>query len=379
MPANSLGERFVITSFGESHGPALGVVIDGCPAGVPFDAALLSHWLERRRPGAATASGAVLVSARREPDEPEILSGVYEGRTLGTPIAILVRNRDARSADYAAITHDPANSPRRGHADDLFRAKFGHSDARGGGRASGRETVARVMAGAVAQMLLRTLYPSLRVLGFARRIATHDLPATDLQALAALHEREPEAAASQIDAAPLRFPVSDQKTAAAVVELITQAKHEGKSYGGLVELWIDGAPQGLGQPVFHKLKADLAQALFGVGATSGVELGAGFLASAAEGVDFHGAEESPYGGIRGGISTGERIVLRVAMKPPASVLAVAQRGRHDPCIVPRAIPVFEAMLWLTLAEHALWALGDRIEVIDRLVSNAPPRADNDRR
>lgn len=384
MPANSLGERFVVTSFGESHGPALGVVVDGCPAGVRFDEALLRKQLARRRPGAVSASGDQLVSSRSEPDEPEILSGVHEGRTLGTPIAILVRNRDARPADYAELARDPEKSPRRGHADDLFRKKFGHSDVRGGGRASGRETVSRVMAGAVAQMLLNTIFPSLRVFGYARQIATHRLPESDLELLAQRYARDPDTTTADVDAAPLRFPATDPHLRTRVSELLLRAKAEGRSYGGLVELWVDGAPLGLGQPVFHKLKADLAQALFGVGATAGVEIGEGFAAAAAEGVAFHGAETSPYGGIRGGISTGERIVLRVAMKPPASVLSVAQRGRHDPCIVPRAIPVLEAMLWLTLAEHALWRRGDRIDTGDHdplrdpKINTALPHADSDR-
>jgi len=354
MSANSFGQRFVLTSFGESHGPALGAVIDGCPAGVPFDDALLRAALARRRPGQKEPSGQVLVTSRDEPDVPEVLSGIYEGRTLGTPIAILVRNQDARSADYDAIAADPQRRPRRGHADDLWRQKFGHSDPRGGGRSSGRETVARVMGGAVAQMLLRTLHPELVVKGFARQIGPYSLSEADLRELETI-----AAGADGVDRHAARFP--SQAHAQAVTELLASAKRDGKSYGGTAELWLDGVPACLGQPVFHKLKADLALAVMSVGATSGVELGDGAQAAGAEGSRFHASEGDParYGGIRGGISTGERIRLCATFKPTASVLDVAKKGRHDPCIVPRAIPVLEAMAWLVLADHVLWARSDR--------------------
>lgn len=353
MSANSFGQRFVTTTFGESHGPALGAVIDGCPAGVPFDLALLRRELDRRRPGTRSPgpTGASITSARAEPDEPEVLSGVYEGKTLGTPIAILIRNQDARPQDYAAI----ASAPRTGHADDVWRAKFGHSDPRGGGRSSGRETAARVMAGAVAQMYLRCALPALRVVGFARQIGPFEL--TDAQ-LATLWNTP--AAELEIDSFPARYPSAEQ--AAAITELLTAAKRDGKSYGGSAELWIDGVPPNLGQPVFHKLKADLAQAMLSVGATIGCEIGDGVAAAYSEGSSFHRQDDRPqrYGGIRGGISTGERILLRVAFKPTASVLDVARLGRHDPCIVPRAIPVLESMLYLVLADHVLWMQGDRL-------------------
>jgi chorismate synthase len=351
MSANTFGERFVMTSFGESHGPALGVVVDGCPAGVPFDLELLRSELSRRRPGATSQAGESLTSARNEPDEPELLSGVYQGICLGTPIAMLVRNRDARPQDYAAITE----RPRIGHADDVWKEKFGHTDPRGGGRSSGRETVTRVMAGAVAQMLLRKLLPGLVVRGFARQIGPLSLSETELDALEAVTGSP---SATLIDGFPARLP--SERLAAPVTELLLAAKRDGKSYGGLVELWLSGVPRSLGQPVFHKLKADLAAAMLSVGATSSVELGDGTAAAAAEGTEFHSAAERPgrYGGIRGGISTGERIILRVAFKPTASVLHVAQTGRHDPCIVPRAIPVLEAMANLVLADHALWRRTD---------------------
>lgn len=326
MSANTFGSRFSMISFGESHGTGLGVVIDGCPAGVKWNEGLLLSEMARRRPGASA-----IVSGRNEEDKPEVLSGVYEGLTLGTPIAMIVRNKDQRSEDYKEI----ALAPRPGHADDVWRAKFGHSDPRGGGRSSGRETLSRVLAGAVAQMFLAQAMPGLKVRGYARSIGPHI--AADGQDAIQLPE---------------------------VQQLLIDAKRDGKSFGGEAEIAIEGAPVGLGQPVFHKLKADLASAFLGVGATAGVEIGEGFEAIHAEGTEFHGregrGESEPYGGLRGGISTGGAIVSRVAFKPTSSVLDVAKKGRHDPCIVPRAIPVLEAMAWIVLADHVLWARGDRI-------------------
>jgi len=324
MAANSWGQRFVITSFGESHGPAIGVVVDGCPAGVPFDMALLQANLERRRPGQHGDPSRV-VSARAETDEPEILSGVFEGKTLGTPIAIVVQNRDARSADYDSLK----SAPRPGHADDVWKQKFGHVDFRGGGRASGRETLARVLGGSVAQMYLLAVSPSTRVVARALQIG------------------------------PL--PIEGEWPTAQVLEMLTQAQREGLSYGGQVEVRVGSPPISLGQPVFNKLKADLASALMGIGAVTAVELGAGVEAARAEGSEFHWRSISDqYGGIRGGLSTGEDIVLRLTFKPTATVLHQARSGRHDPCIIPRALPVVEAMVNLVLADHFLWRLGDRV-------------------
>lgn len=353
MAANSFGQQFVVTTFGESHGVALGVVIDGCPAGIPFDSELLARELLRRRPGSVTKSGESLTSARQESDAPEVLSGVYEGKTLGTPIAMLVRNVDARSRDYVEI----ARSPRPGHADDVWRQKFGHADPRGGGRSSGRETVSRVMAGAVAQMVARAILPSLSVRCFARQIGPLALSADEM---ATLWRELPSVEA--IDGYPARLPSS--RLSSEVTSLLTSAKREGRSHGGLVELWCDGVPPGLGQPVFHKLKADLGAAMLGVGAVSSVELGDGADAASAEGSVFHRQTDRPerYGGIRGGISTGERIVLRAAFKPTATVLDAAKAGRHDPCIVPRAIPVLEAMAYLVLVDHLLWRRNDRLHI-----------------
>ena len=353
MTANAFGQRFVVTTFGESHGPALGALIDGCPAGVPFDASLLAHQLARRRPGTRSPDGHSLTSSRDEPDAFEILSGIYQGLTLGTPIALLVRNHDARSQDYAQLT-----APRPGHADDVWLAKFGHTDPRGGGRSSGRETVARVLAGAIAQMFVRAAAPSACVAAFATHIGPLSLTPDDLQQLSARPIDH-----WNIDAFAARFPSPSQQSA--VTDLLASAKHEGKSYGGQVELSLSGVPMGLGQPVFHKLKADLAAACLSVGATASCEIGDGHQASQSEGSQFHQAQHAPsrYGGIRGGISTGEPVLIRVGFKPTASVLDVAKRGRHDPCIIPRAIPVLEAMAWLVLADHLLWMRTDRLPAL----------------
>ncbi len=341
MSANQFGSRFVVTTFGESHGTALGAVIDGCPAGVRFDESLLRKQLERRRPG-YHGSGQI-VSARQETDSAEVLSGVFEGQTLGTPIAMIVRNQDARSQDYAAIK----STPRPGHADDMWKEKFGHSDHRGGGRSSGRETVSRVMAGAVAQMMMNQISAPTVVVGYAAQIGPITLSA----------EERAQVLSKDIDSFQARFPsVRDQEVAA----LLKSAQEHGESHGGVAEILIQNPPAYLGQPVFHKLKSDLAQAFLSVGATNGFELGLGFESSDVQGTKFHQGNVDVYGGIRGGISTGDSILLRVSMKPTSTILDVAKKGRHDPCIVTRAIPVLEAMTWLVLADHYLWSRTDRI-------------------
>lgn len=317
MTANSLGYIFRLTSFGESHGVALGVVIEGCPAGLEVDTKGLCDWMKRRRPGSSK-----LVSARNEGDRPEILSGVFEGRTLGTPIAVMVRNEDARPEDYKAIR----DNYRMGHADDVWQEKFGHRDYRGGGRSSGRETLARVIGGAFAQMLVRKLCPQTKVRGFVRQVADRTFePDEDLK----------------------------------IEKFLLKAKEEGQSYGGVVEIYISSPPKSLGQPVFRKLKSDLAMAMMSVGATNSFEIGEGFAASSSKGTEFH-SHTANYGGLRGGMSTGETISLRVAFKPTSSVLHVAKRGRHDPCIVLRALPVLEAMAYIVLADHLLWTRLDRL-------------------
>lgn len=340
MSANQFGSRFLITSFGESHGSALGVVIDGCPSGILFDQDLLKKQMERRRPGHHGQSQ--IVSGRQEADQVEILSGVFEDKTLGTPIAMIVRNQDARSQDYSQIK----NAPRAGHADDIWKGKFGHSDHRGGGRSSGRETVSRVMAGSVAQMYMRHASPRTRVIGYASQVGPLSL--TDAERIEVLKK--------DIDSCQARFPSQNQND---VQELLKKAQETGESYGGVAEILVENPPAYLGQPVFHKLKSDLAMAFLSIGATNGFELGAGFEATSTPGTAFHTPQSQVYGGIRGGVSTGENILLRISFKPTSSILDVAKKGRHDPYIVTRAIPVLEAMTWLVLADHLLWSKTDR--------------------
>lgn len=338
MNANSFGSRFVVHTFGESHGVALGCVIDGIPAGLPVDFELLQRQLQRRRPGQSE-----FVTARNEADEFEILSGVFEGKTLGTPVAVMIRNHDQRSEDYKEIQ----KQARHGHADDVWREKFHHVDPRGGGRASARETVARVIAGSFAQMLCQTLYPQIKVVGFLSQVGP--LKLSEQEFLLAKN--------MNIDIYPTRFPSTAQKKL--VEQLLTEAKVKGESYGAQLELFIQTPPPALGQPVFHKLKADFASALMGINAVNGVSFGEGFLASESAGTDFHKTTETQqYGGIRGGLSTGEDIHLQASIKPTSSILDVAKQGRHDPCLGVRAIPIAEAMLWLVLADHMLWRRTD---------------------
>ncbi len=344
MGGNEFGTLFRVLTFGESHGPALGAVIDGCPAGIPWDQALLEKALARRRPGFDPLS-----SPRREPDEPQVLSGLYQGKTLGTPIAVVIHNQDARPAEYQGGDLPP----RPGHAGDLWALKYGHTDPRGGGRASGRETAARVAAGAVARMLVRALHPRTSVTAFTERIGPLALDPAEKKAV-------PPGGENFVDSFPARFP--SEKKSQEVEALLENAKEKGESWGGAALLLVHRPPAGLGRPVFRKLKADLASAFMGIGGAAGVELGAGFGTAETRGSALHapGASLSPYGGIRGGLSTGEEILFRVAFKPPATLGERALRGRHDPCIVPRAVPVLEAMTWLVLADHILLARSDRI-------------------
>lgn len=341
---NSFGKFFRITTFGESHGEALGVVIDGCPAGVHFNQEFLNQQMRRRRPGAFGGASDKVVSQRKEEDAPEILSGVFQDKTLGTPITIITRNKDARSKDYDEIKKEP----RIGHADDVWKEKFQHVDHRGGGRSSGRETVSRVMAGAVAEMYLKQSLPELEIIAYSSQIGP-------FQIVNCLDEKILNR--ESIDQFAARFP--DSKQVADVENLLLKAKEEGKSYGGSLKLVIKNPPAGLGQPVFHKLKADLSAALMSIGATSSVCIGDN-NASVSEGTEFHKKDSDNYGGIRGGISTGEDIHITLSFKPTSSVMDVAKRGRHDPCIVTRAIPVAEAMAALVIADHFMWMKLDRI-------------------
>lgn len=329
MSANSFGHHFKITSFGESHGNALGVVIEGCPAGLSFDFDFLKSELEKRRPGKS------YTSSRNEPDAPEILSGIFEGKTLGTPIAIIVKNQDAQSKDYDQIK----STPRAGHADDVWKLKFEHTDYRGGGRSSGRETISRVIGGAVAQMLIKELLPQFEINCFAKKIGPLNLS----------------------------FPQTEMEKKDLEL-LLENAKKEGQSYGGIVEVMLHGLPPGLGQPVFHKIKADFAYALLGIGATSAIEIGDGTEDALLSGTELHRGKIQ-YGGIRGGITTGEKVSLKLHFKPTSSILDTAKHGRHDPCIIPRALPVIEAMCKLVIADHLLWSTTDKIDNLKRILKN----------
>jgi len=330
----------------------MGVVIEGCPAGVPFSWGLMQEKMNRRRPGYFP-----WVSARKEPDEPELLSGVWEGRTLGTPLALLVRNKNFKSEDY----HTIKNKPRPGHADDVWKKKFGYMDYRGGGRASGRETTGRVLGGAVAEMFLKEPHPLLNIKAVPVQIGSFvredfDTPSCGKRWFG--------------------------KQTKEVEEFLAQKKSEGLSYGGAIEMTIDNPPVGLGQPVFRKLKSDLASAFMSIGACYEISLGSKYPGvspmekdrtgsgkldiSLEEGSQLHGKKNAGvYGGIRGGISTGEKIIFQLKFKPPASVLETAGKGRHDPCIVPRVAVVVEAMAWLVIADHVLWSRHDRLSCLYR--------------
>ncbi len=321
MSANIFGERLKFVSFGESHGPSYGIVLDGFPAGIKIDVNLLKANLDKRKPGATS-----YVSARKESDDFEIQSGIFEGKSLGTPIAVTVKNHNQKSEDYKKIKQQP----RFGHADDTWKSKFGHSDHRGGGRASGRETLNRVIAGSFAQMLLKEVSPKTKIQVAATQIGPYKLTPSDI------------------------LPKK-------VIQFLEDAKKNGESYGGIAECIIKNPPKNLGQPVFHKLKADLAFATMSLGATTGFELGGGFDSIELKGTEFHKKMESKnYGGIRGGITTGEDIIFRVGFKPTSSIKDVAKKGRHDPCIVPRALPVIESIAWFVLADHLLWSRTDTV-------------------
>ena len=321
---NTFGRNFAVTTFGESHGPAVGTVIDGCPARLELSPADIQPLLDRRRPGASPLS-----SARNEADMVEILSGVFEGKTTGAPVALLIRNRDVHSGDYESIRE----KFRPGHADFTYQEKYGIRDHRGGGRSSGRETVGRVAAGAVALKYLAT--KGIAVTG--RIVSVHG------------------------------------KTAPQEIEAeILAAKADGDSVGGIAEIVATGCLAGLGDPVFGKLDGAIAGAMMGIGAVKGVEIGDGFLVAGRFGSENNdqmtatGFLSNHTGGILGGISSGQEIVVRIAVKPTSSIAKVQQTrdvhgnvveitvgGRHDPCIVPRILPVAEAMLALVLADAVL--------------------------
>lgn len=369
MSGNSFGQFFRITTAGESHGPGNVVIIDGCPAGIALDEQLLAVDLDRRRPGQSK-----IVTQRQEADTPEILAGVFEGKTTGTSIAILIRNADAKSRDYANIKE----TYRPGHADYTYDRKYGFRDYRGGGRSSARETTARVAAGAVAKQIL-SVELGVRIVGYVKQVGTlvaniPDPSAVTLEQVEKLPNGEPNI---------VRCP--DASQAAAMVALIEAVRKDQDSIGGIAEIVATGVPAGLGEPVFDKLKADLAKALFSLPAVLGVEYGSGFACATLRGSENNDpfaihphtprvpgqvpelyTTKNQHGGMLGGISSGMPIVLRAAVKPTSSLprpqptvnrqgeaTTVRTTGRHDPCLLPRFIPMAEAMVALVLVDHYL--------------------------
>jgi chorismate synthase len=356
MAGNTFGELFRVTTAGVSHGPGYLLIVDGCPPGLSLSEADLLPDLRRRRPGQSK-----IVTQRQEEDTPEIFSGIFEGVTDGTPIGIVFRNADQRSADYGDIKE----KYRPGHADFTFDAKFGIRDYRGGGRSSARETVCRVAAGAIAKKLLAR--EGMRVLGWVKQVGNVTVEVPDPCAVTL----------EQVEATPVRCP--DASVAARMIELIEEVRKDQDSIGGVCELVATGVPPGLGEPVFDKLKADLAKALLSLPAVMAFEYGAGFAVATARGSANNdafvrrddsarpiGTATNRHGGMLGGISSGEPILFRVAVKPTSSLprlqqtvtregepTEIATRGRHDPCLLPRFVPMGEAMVALVLADHWL--------------------------
>jgi chorismate synthase len=350
---NSFGHLFRITTWGESHGGGVGVVIDGCPPRLPLTEADIQPDLDRRRPGQS-----VIVSPRQEADRVRILSGTFEGRTLGTPISMIVNNEDARPEAY----NEMALKFRPSHADYTYQAKFGIRNWQGGGRTSARETIGRVAAGAVARKILRAHF-GVTILAYVKQV----------QRVAARVDRE-AVTFQQVESNIVRCP--DPVAAGKMVRLIERMRRAGDSVGGIIECVARGVPPGWGEPVFDRLEADLAKAMLSLPASKGFDVGSGFGGALMTGLAHNDAFRmrsgkvrtltNNSGGIQGGISNGETIYFRVAFKPVATVMREQQtvdihyknttlraRGRHDPCVLPRAVPMVEAMAALVLADHAL--------------------------
>ena len=345
MSGNSIGRLFTVATFGESHGPALGGVIDGCPPGLPLTEEDLQHDLDRRRPGTSK-----FTSQRREPDQVRILSGVFEGRTTGTPIGVVVENADQRSYDYEKIR----DRFRPGHADYTYQQKYGLRDHRGGGRSSARETVVRVAAGAIARKYLRERV-GVTIQGWLAQVGVLRLDVVDLDS---------------VNANPFFCP--DPARVGELEQLIDRLRRDGDSIGARVTVRARGVPPGLGEPVFDRLDADLAHAMMGINAVKGVEIGDGFGVVEQRGSQ-HRDELTPdgflsnhAGGTLGGISSGQDLVVSLALKPTSSIVLpgrtidvtgqatdISTTGRHDPCVGMRAVPIAEAMLAIVLMDHYL--------------------------
>ena len=352
MSMNTFGHLFRVTTWGESHGPAIGATVDGCPPGVPLTTDMLQHWLDRRKPGTSKYT-----TQRREADQVEILSGVFEGITTGTPIQLMIRNTDQRSKDYSDI----AEKFRPGHADITYWQKYGVRDYRGGGRSSARETASRVAAGGVAREAIKALLPDLQIKGYMVQMGPHNIDPKNFDL-------------SQIDKNPFWTP--DAAAAEHWATYLDGLRKSGSSVGASVEIMVKGAPAGLGAPIYAKLDTDLAAACMSINAVKGVEIGEGMGAAILTGEEnadeiTMGPNGPVYssnhaGGILGGISTGQDIVVRFAVKPTSSILKprktitkfgeeteIITKGRHDPCVGIRAVPVGEAMVACVILDHML--------------------------
>ena len=359
MAGNTFGKILKITTFGESHGKAIGVILDGCPAGLHIDEGFIQDELSRRRPGQSS-----IVTQRKEGDKVEILSGIFEGKSTGTPISMVIYNQDQRSKDYSHI----ADKFRPSHADFTYQNKYGLRDYRGGGRSSARETAARVAAGAIAKLLLRKF--GIQITGYVSQVGELGLT-----------KNYQDLDFSKIEETPVRCP--DIDVADKMIDLIKKIRKQGDTIGGVVSAVIQGTPVGIGEPVFDKLHAELAKAMLSINACKGFEYGSGF-----DGAKMRGSEHNDIfekrdgkiitktnfsGGIQGGITNGMDIYFRVAFKPVATIIPeqdsvnvsgddvkIEGRGRHDPCVVPRAVPIVEAMAALVIADFLLRQKTDKI-------------------
>jgi chorismate synthase len=353
MSGNTIGKIFRLTSFGESHGPAIGGVIDGCPAGLTIDHESIRKEMARRRPGQSS-----LTTERNEKDEYEILSGVYDGKTIGSPLAFIIRNKDVISSDYDSVK----DAYRPSHADYTYQEKYGLRDFRGGGRSSARETAIRVFGGAVARQLLSV--SKLKIFAYVSQIGPHisKMPYQDI-------------AIERIDSSLVRCP--EESISTEMIKYIEELKNEGDTTGGVITCIIQNVPTGLGEPVYSKLQADLAAACMSINAAHGFEYGSGFSGAGMKGSEHNDpfykddsgkvkTKSNHSGGIQGGISNGMDIFFRLAFKPVSTIhkeqqtlntkgedVKINPAGRHDPCVVPRAVPIVEAMAALVLADHYL--------------------------
>ncbi len=352
MSTNSFGHLFRVTTWGESHGPALGATVDGCPPGVRIDESMIQHWLDKRKPGQNKYT-----TQRREPDQVRILSGVFEGQTTGTPVQLMIENTDQRSKDYSEIM----DKFRPGHADITYWQKYGIRDYRGGGRSSARETAARVAAGGLAREAIKTLVPDLVIKGYMTRMGAHEIDRDAFDW-------------DEIDENPFWTP--DAKAAKIWASYLDDLRKSGNSVGAVIEVVARGVPAGLGAPIYSKLDTDIATGLMSINAVKGVEIGEGMAAAELTGEanadEINMGPNGPVyssnhaGGILGGISTGQDVVARFAVKPTSSILKtrktitkqgqaaeIITKGRHDPCVGIRAVPVGEAMMACTILDHLL--------------------------